>query len=310
MCNDYTDELLNHYEAFYLMTRSAAVLGTQNSEQFDRDAQMVIDFLGQVYGLRQELIGTAIELILGTMASVGLVSDYRALASSEMLDEQVKDNLIFYEVKGKALEEASRAELRSGIQINDKAAQEIRSSMCFHTFHHVYRPNVRYEHLKGRADTGEVISTLQTAIMQILGIGCEKNLSCAQKLLKRALLWGEKPAAKILGFLWAEEGDRETAAFYEAVYAYLTEAADLSTLLKKSAEGSKAAEYCVLIAAVQLIAIKIGGSHEIDVMFADQMNREEVSFPNKLAWISRYRDGAWMKGYLSAQATKKIGFLP
>lgn len=161
-----------------------------------------------------------------------------------------------------------------------------------------------------RADTGEVISTLQTAIMQILGIGCEKNLTCAQKLLKRALLWGEKPAAKILGFLWAEEGNRETEAFYEAVYAHLNGAADISSLLKKSAEGSKAAEYCVLIAAVQLIAIKIGGSHEIDIMFADQMNREEVPFSNKLAWISRYRDGAWMKGYLAVQASKKIGFLP
>lgn len=311
MCNDYANELLTHYEAFYLMVRSAAMLGTENSEQFDCDAQKVVDFIGQVYGWRQELIDAAVDLVLGSMMRVGLASDYRALASADMLDEQVKDNLIFYEVKGKALEEVSRAELRGGIQANDKAAQEIRSSMGYHAFHHGYHPGVRYEHLKARADSGELISTVQVAVMRILGIGCEENIGIthAQRLLERALLWGERPAAKILAFLWAAEGDQEMASFYDAVYAYLSESVDLPDLLAKTAEGDKAAEYCALIAAVRIIAIKNGGSYDIDVMFADQINREDIPLSDKLACICRYRDSMWLKGYLAAQKTVKIGFL-
>ena len=303
------DELLGHYEAFYLMTRSTAMLGTRSSELFDRDAQTVIDFLGAVYGLGQELIGAAMDLILGPMMRVGLASDYRALASADMLDEHVKDNLILYQVKGDALEEINRSELLGGIQPNDKAALEIRNSMGFTSFHHEYDPVVRYARLQARADCGEPHCTLQTAIMRILGIGCESNIAYAQRILERALLWGHKEAAMVLRYLWLQEGNADMVSFFEAVHTFLSTPSELQELLTEGVENAKAAEYCILIAAIRSAVRRNGGSEIIDATFADLINRDDIPFPSKLALVTRHRDGTWLRRYAMNRKPIKIGFL-
>lgn len=311
MRNRYVDELLDHYyEAFYLITRSTAMLGTRNSELFDRDAQTVIDFLGTVYDMRQELIDAVIDLTLGDMMRVSLASDYRALASADMLDERVKDNLILYQVKGDALEEINRSELLGGIQPNDKVALEIRNSMGFTSFHHEYDPIARFARLQARADCGEPLSTLQTAIMRILGIGCESNIAYAQRLLERTLLWGCKEAAMILRYLWLQEGNADMVSFLGSVHQYLTTPSEFHEPLAEGAENAKAAEYCILIAAIRSVVRRNGSSEIIDATFADLINRDDIPFSNKLAMITKYRDGAWLRRYsLLNRKPIKIGFL-
>ena len=310
MRDRYVDELLSHYDAFYFMVRSAAMLGTRNSEQFDRDAQMVIEFLSAVYGLRQDIIDAAMDLVIGPMMRVGLASDYRALASADMLDEYVKDNLILYQVKGDALEEIIRSELLGGIQPNDKAALEIRSNMGFTSFHHEYEPVVRYARLQARADCGEPLSILQTAIMRILGIGCESNIAYAQKLLERALLWGYKEAAMVLRYLWLQEGNADMVSFFDHVYAFLSTPAELQEPLAEGAENAKTVESCILIAAIRSAVRRNGGSEIIDATFADLVNRDDIPFSDKLAMITKYRDGAWLRRYsLLNRKPIKIGFL-
>lgn len=311
MRDRYVDELLGHYyEPFYFMVRQTAMLGTRNSELLDRDAQTVIDFLGAVYGLRQELIDAAMDLILGPMMRVGLASDYRALASADLLDDFVKDNLILYQVKGDALEEINRSELLGGIQPNDKAALEIRNSMGFTSFHHEYEPVVRFARLQARADCGEPLSTLQTAIMRILGIGCESNIAYAQRLLERALLWGHKEAAMVLRYLWLQEDNAGMVSFFETVHdAYLSTPSELQEPLAEGVENAKAAEYCILIAAIRSAVRRNGGSEIIDATFADLINRDDIPYPNKLALVARHRDGTWLRGYAMNRKPIKIGFL-
>lgn len=310
MGGDYVNELLEHNEVFYAMTKAAAMLGSQTSDIFDQDAQMMIDFLGQAYDWPREWIETAGNLIIGPMMRIALISDYRALASVEMLEESEKDKLVFYEIKGKALEEIGIAESNSSNQLCYKATQEIRNSMSFYYFHHVYEPRLCYTRLKARADRGEPASTLQTAMMLILGIGCEKNIAHAQRLLERALLWGEKTAAKILGFLWVQEGNHEMASFYRTVFEYLSAAMELPRVPMEEDTGTtRAIEYCILIAAVQSRVIRGSGTDEIDTVFADLINREEVSFSDKIDWIYHYKEGVWLKRCLVRQRTAKIGFL-
>ena len=87
--------LLNNGEAFCLMTRSVAMLGSKRSEAFSKDAAVLLDFIGQAYGWPPERIVVATKMILGDMMRVGLVSDYLALGCAEMLDEETQQNLIF-----------------------------------------------------------------------------------------------------------------------------------------------------------------------------------------------------------------------
>lgn len=297
-----SEELLEQYEAFSLMLRSTAMLGTQSSHRFDRDAQSIIDLLGQVYGWRQELTDAAADLILGELMRLGLLSDFQALASAELLEQSVKDHLILYQLKGMALEETARSQLAVDGQHGDRSARELKSSTGGQTFHHVYEPTVRYTRLQAGADNGEPLATLETALLRLLGIGCERDLSYAQLLLERSLLWGAREAAKVLGFLWAREGDPAMVSFFQAVHDYLSTPSRLP-------EDPKAAEYCILIAAVRsTVRRQNGGS--IDVLFADLMGREDIPFAEKLAWTARYKDGVWLRRCLTGQRTMKIGFLP
>lgn len=87
------------------MIRSVAMLGSENSEQLDRDAQILISFIGKVFSWKRELVNAAIDMILGDMMRIALIADYHALASIEMLDKITAEHLVLYELEGRAIEE-------------------------------------------------------------------------------------------------------------------------------------------------------------------------------------------------------------
>lgn len=295
----FYDIFLDHYDALYLMIRSAAILGSQNSEAYDRDARQLIDFIGQVYGWPQEWISSAEAWVLGDLMRVGLIADYHALSSADILDETVRDNRVFFEMKGKAIEEVLRIELAAANGSGQKTVQEIRNIMNAGLFHHAYDPRVKFSQMKGRAADGDVVCSLQMAMMLIIGIGCESDVSQAQRLLERLLIWGEKAAAKILASLWTWEEDGEQAAFYQRIFEWL-DSPGLSP---------PPFEYCTVISAIRSFIVCGMGRREMDLMLADLMVREEIPFAEKLAMICRYKDGAWMHHYNQAQEKTKIGFL-
>lgn len=308
--NAFYDEFLDRCDAFYLMVRSVAVLGSQNSALLDRDAQLLIGFIGRVYGWRQELINGAADFILGDLMRVGLAADYLALASAEMLDETVRENLIFFELKGRAIEEVNRAEvvIENAFELN--LTQEIRASMNFTSFHHTYEPRVRFSQIKRKACGGGTLYTLQMAMMLILGIGCESNIVLAQRLLECLLVWREEAAAKVLSFLWARENDGEVASFFQDVFECLKSPQPvLEPLPAQSRISARAAEYCAVISAVQSLVKNAGGKREVDFLFAGLMNSEDIPFAEKLDLIRQYKDGVWLSFYNNRDVKPRIGFL-
>lgn len=306
----FHDEFLDHSDAFCLMVRSVAVLGSQNSSLLDRDAQMLIHFIGQVYGWRRELTSGAADFILGDLMKVGLAADYLALASAEMLDETVRENLIFFEIKGKSIEEVNRAEVIMDHAYELNLTQEIRSSMNFTSFHHTYEPRIRFSQIKRKACGGNALYALQMAMMLILGIGCESDIVLAQRILERLLVWQEKAAAKILSFLWAQENDGEAASFYQDIFEWLDSPLPvLEPLPTRSEDTAQTAEYCTIISAVQSLIKNAGGKREVDFLFAGLMNSEDIPFAEKLDLIRRYKDGAWLSCYSKRDVKPRIGFL-
>lgn len=304
------DGFLDHCDTFYLMVRSVALLGSQNSALLDRDAQMLIDFIGRVYGWRPELTNGAMDFILGDLMKVGLAADYLSLASAGMLDETVRENLIFFEIKGKAIEEVNRGEVVIDNVFELNLMQEIRSSMNFTSFHHTYEPRVRFSQIKRKASGGDALYALQMAMMLILGIGCESDIVLAQRLLEGLLVWREKAAAKILSFLWARENDGEAASFYQDVFHWLDSPQPVFVPLPARTENApRTAEYCTVISAVQSLIKNAGGKREVDFLFAGLMNSEEIPFAEKLDLIRRYKDGAWLSYYSDCYAKPRIGFL-
>ena len=129
------NELLENYDAFHLMTRSSAMLSSTPTETFIRDASVIIDFIGKAYEWPQERTEIATKIILGEMMRVGLVSDYLALGSVEMLDEYLKENMIFYEIKGRVIEEVNRCEMLAATT-GQRAEYETKNSMGYSSYQH------------------------------------------------------------------------------------------------------------------------------------------------------------------------------
>lgn len=288
------EELLDNNETFYLMIRSVAMLGSENSELLDRDAQMLIGFIGAVFSWKRELVEAAIDLILGDMMRIALIADYHALASIEMLDKTTAEHLVLYELKGRAIEEVYCIETENYSFTEQQIVKEARNQMCYHSFHHIYDPRVKYSEIKKKADQGEMLCTLQEAFMLILGIGCNIDIPLAQHLLERLLIWGEKNAAAILAFLWEQEQDQDMALYYRHVIDKLNRrVAFPDHLFGKFSGNDPSSELCYIIAAIQSI-IKSSGKREIDILFADTLIQENLSFIEKIALIRQYEDSEWL----------------
>ena len=304
---DLHNDIINNYDAFYLMTRTAAMLGTKSSKPYNQDASALLNFIGEVYEWPTERTETALSLILGEMMRVGLVSDYLALASGELLDEQVKENMLFYEIKGKAIEEVNRCEMIASTT-GQRAEYEIKNNMGYTSFHHVYEPHIRFSQIKKSADGGEVVAMFQEALMLICGIGCESDIVAAQRLLQNLLLWGEKAAALALSFLWKREKNNQMSNYYKSIYKNICN--NKSTFSNDNFDGKRknSDELCIIISAIQSFVVKNSGKREVDVLFADLINCEDYSFEEKIDFIKKYKDGSWINAFRTNDIKKPIGF--
>ena len=295
--------LLSNYDGFYLMVRSVAMLGTKNSDEFDRDALLLIDFIGKAYHWEQENINYAAEVILGEMMRVGLASDYLALASTELLDEAIKENMLLYEIKGHAIEDVNRAEA-IGENFGQRIEYEIKNGMGYASFHHEYEPRFRFAQVNKLSENGECMTLFQKALMLILGIGCDSNIASAQRILQNLLVWGEKPAAAILSFLWECENDKNMQSYYSKIYDRLSK----TEYSEDIQENDKIEELYLLINSIKSIIIKTYRIKEVDMLFADLINSDEVNFQEKINLIKRYKDGSWLSLLVKHKPKNAIGF--
>ena len=302
------NKLINQFDVFYLMTLSVAMLGSKRSEQFDSNACDIIDLIGKAYGWDEVCIDLAIELILGEMMRVGLPADYSALASTDLLDKDIAENMLLYEIKGMAVEEVTRDEMTCGI-FAQRNESEVKNAMCYTMFHHDYDAHIRFAQINKRAEQGSSTALMQEALMLILGIGCSKDILLAQRILQNLLIWGIKPAAAILAFLWKREGNRDMEMLYSNVFNLLNNNRGFGCPELSFKENKGGVEDLYFLISAVRSHIVMEGKTEVDMFFADAMNCENICLKEKLEYISRYKDGNWLKGWIDKQSDKtKIGF--
>ena len=282
-------KLLEYYDAFCLMTRTSTLLGTQQNEEWRRDTCYLADFIGKAYAVPQELIQAAEGFLLGEMSRLNTPGDYRALSSADTLGMDVEADRILYEIKGRALEEAYYADIPDFPSASGQLRQ-IRNEMGCSFIAHPYEPRMRYAQIRQAAQYGGTAAIMQLALMQILEIGCESSVSSAQRLLQSLLLWGDASAAKLLAFLWENEGDPDTAAYYSRIYEIMNRRPEVQAEVPETPEN----RFCILVAAVRSQIIQRGGRKEPDMLFAELLSRDDLSFSDKLGLIRTYRDGSWL----------------
>lgn len=297
-----------YYEAFYLMTLSAAFLNSAAFGEFDEDAGRVISFIGKAYGLEEELVREFTGLILGDMMKIGLVSDYHALSAIDDLSDKDRDHLIFYEIKGRALEEVNRSNRRGYFRANSRLNQDMRAGMKYESFHHAYAAVIRFESLRQQAGYGDLNSTRQLAVLYALGIGTERDLEKAGMHLERCVMWGDVASTILLQEVCSlrgnDKGSREFRELYQLEKKYLEDGViDLSK--EEAADTVKNRYLC--IALIKQYLVVQGRMEEIDIAFLNALSQPGLSLKVRLQFISRYKDFVWKNSVCGKDESNLIG---
>lgn len=199
-------EIYNEFEAFHTMCLSTALMSTYNSNEFDIDADKIITFIGEAFNLKKDVIKSFKDCILGDMMKIGLITDYQAIASVELLSEEDKENIELYEIKGRIIEEIANCEAQNYTILDVRLANQIRANMKYEYFHHPYNSKLRFWQLYRLMKNGNVVITRQVALLYILGIGCEQDFEKAEESLLECLLWGDEISEILIRELYKRTG--------------------------------------------------------------------------------------------------------
>lgn len=306
---DLKQSVREQYEAFYLMTLSAAFLNSAAFGEFHDDAGKVLSFIGSAYGLDAGVVSDFSGLILGDMMKIGLVSDYHALSAIDDLSDRDRDNLVYYEIKGRALEEVNRSNRRGYFQANSRLNQDVKVGMKYESFHHAYDPVIRFEALRQQAVFGDLHSTRQLAILYALAIGTGQDYGKAKMYLERCVMWGDVCSTALLQEVCSrgedEEGAREFRELYRLEKAYLEDG--VIELPKGEAVADTVRERYLCIALIKHYLVVQGKMGEIDIAFLNALSQPGLSLKARIRFISQYKDSSWKNSVIGGDEGKHIG---
>ena len=307
--SDLAVKMQKNYEAFHLMTLSTTFLNSAAFGDFQSDAERIINFIGEAYKLDHETVNSFLEIILGDMMKIGLVSDYHALSSLENLNENDINNLVFYELKGKVIEEVNRSNRRGYFHSNSRLNQDMKASMKYESFHHAYDAYVRFESTKLQASYGDVNSSRELGLMYALGIGTKKDLKKAELHLHRCIMWGDIPSAILMSRILLEEKDKWNADRYSALYQLEKEYLEDGVIMLPECEkvGREVKDDYLCIALIKQYLVVQAKLTEIDIAFLNAIQQPELSLKVKLNYISRYKDNLWKNAVCGVSEKKSIG---
>lgn len=299
----------NHYEAFYMMTLSVAFLNSAAFGEFDYDAEKVLAFIGRAYRLDDEVVREFSGLILGDMMKIGLVSDYHALSAIDDLSDRDRDNLIFYEIKGRVIEEVNRSNRRSYFQANSRINQDMKAGMKYESFHHAYDSVVRFESLRQQAGFGDLNSTRQLAILYALGIGTGQDLEKAGMYLERCVMWGDVASTVLLQEVCScgkdDKGSKEFMELYRLEKLYLKDG--IINLPEKEIAADTVKNRYLCIALIKQYLVVQGKMEEIDIAFLNAISQPGLSLKDRFHFISRYKDFMWKNSVCGTDERNHIG---
>ena len=160
-------------------------------------------------------------------------------------------------------------------------SSNVRATMKYDCFHHVYEPKMRFYDIKRKAEKGSVLFTRQAGILYALGLGCEKNPEISERLFKRCILWGDRVSALYLNWLHLSlYSPKYEDGLFEKIYR-ITDGVLNSFEDNVSKNKGKEWEYYGLIRSVEQNVILKRKETSINICLADTLSSDFLSFQEK-----------------------------
>lgn len=297
-----TNELLpviyDNFDAFHAMCFSASLMSTYNNKSFDSDAHRIITFIGEAFKLPQEMICAFEHCILGDMMNIGLITDYQAIASGELLSDSDKENIALYEIKGRILEEIAIVEAQNYNISDTSIVSKIKTHMKYEYFHHPYNAKLRFWQLNRLMKSGNVDVTRQIAVLYALGIGCAQDFQKAEESFLKCILWGDDISAILIDELYLKN-KAKNSEYYKL----------LSDDAAKNICDIKIGEYGQLMRYLKAYIIAPRKDPLINHELAGVLISDKLSYQNKVDLILNFNEKTWRNASVSAHSTEsRIGF--
>lgn len=290
--------IYDNFEAFHAMCLSTSLMSTYNCKEFDTDSHKIIAFIGDCFGLPHEIINEFESCILGDMMNIGLITDYQAVSSTELLSDNDKDNIELYEIKGRILEEIAVDEAQNYNISDMRIANQIRANMKYEYFHHPYNAKLRFWQLNRLMKNGNVDITRQIAVLFVLGIGCEIDFQKAEENFLKCILWGDKISAVLIDKLYQKIGKMNSE--YHKVF---------SDNQPKEVNDIRILEYWQLVKLLNAHIIAPKKDSLINNELANMLISNELSFQNKVELILNFNEKTWRNAsLLMSSKENRIGF--
>lgn len=279
--------IYDNFEVFHAICLSTSLMSTYNCKEFDADSHKIIAFIGDAFELSQETIDEFESCILGDMMNIGLITDYQAVSSTELLSDNDKDNIELYEIKGRILEEIAIDEAQNYNISDMRIANQIKANMKYEYFHHPYNAKLRFWQLSRLMKNGNVDITRQIAILYTLGVGCETDYQKAEENFLKCILWGDKISAVLIDKLYEKTGKMNS----EYCKVFLENQ-------PKEVNDIKVLEYWQLVKLLNVNIIAPKKDPLINNELANMLISNELSYQNKAELILNFNEKTWRNVYL------------
>ncbi len=296
--------LFDRYEVFYNMLLAASVMTNTYSSDAVEDTGRAIEFIGNAYGVSREYIEKAKEVILYDLTTISTVQDFTAFDAAKDFDTEYTDFDRYAEVKNEII--AMLENMRKHTYLEA-------CGWVDYTHYCVYQPQMRYRRLLEHSVTGDLLSTRMTGLFLALGIGCEKDVSAAERRLLQCALWGDITAAIFLSYVARAEGDSRCGYLGEYAELLNTYLAGGITVLPDEVKAKYSDEACLLYiytSSIKYDVVYSLNNPKIDFSFLEVI-MSDIPFAEKMTYIDEYERKVWKKrtnSITEAAKSAKIGF--
>ena len=281
------EKIFENYEVFYNMIMSTTLLSNSHNEVYAHDAGKIIDFYAEAYGLNNDLAKNMKQVILFDLINFGLNSDKEVEKQNRAFDRNYDINDKINEVKCNVLDE---------IEVLCKRYEYFQKINYFdYSFYHIYDPRVRYYELNASAKLGVVSIVRLLGIMNVLGIGCDKDYDKAIIRFTQCAYWGDIPSMYLLKHIYFKTGKKKEMKTIEDLIIlskkYLN--MGITVLPEKLDECKEAQELYVYISSIlQDVVINL---NKVDIVFSfvEAMLLDNLSYEDKLDLINNYTAEKW-----------------
>lgn len=275
------EQLLSaHYQAFYEMVFTIALVANVSTPEFDADARKIVGLIGSAYGLEEDVINLFGDLIVDELTALPTWKSACAYTENIPANFPHKDA---YAIKADVIYALHNL---ADPYLNEPHFPIPERFNC--ATYVPYFPSLRRNELQHAAAMGNLACNRALALFEELGLGGEKDHEGALIRLKQCAYWGDGLSFRLLALL----GEGKTKEIFAKMVDLIPQLNAGQLHLGKDEDPELAEAYEVIAATRQSIVFSLL-IDKIDYSYVEAIMAPDIPLSQKLLYAKYYQARGW-----------------